>query len=633
VSNAVQVAGQLPPEGDQADQEAPVQWSREQLRAALNAQGLSQSQLAARLGIAQPQVAKWLSGARPIPPTHRARLAEVLDQLGAAVEVLDGQRLRELRTYLGWTPQHLAVLARGQNLPVSREAIGRWERGQRPVPARLREPLREVLLAGIGRRPLRQVLASPAAVEAGLTQAELARRLQVGAPRLNAWVQESKPMPLEVAARVGRVLVEVDADAAARLRTDVERLVELIAAGEPHGLTWHDVQRGLAAGRRRGHTGASTRDERALARAVIERRIHRRATAVPDRSGQRHVTSERWHAGPHPDTVASAWTARHLITRREAAGVSQSRLAREIGVTFGTVSKWERGERVISLNYDQVLEEALQRLQREHEQRPDPLTAVSTRLRQVLDDQPGLTQPQLFVSAGYSKRSRLAEMALAQLVDREQAHLRPTPDAGSGTGWHEGVHPGPAPARVPESMEGQVLRAQRTARQLTQQELAEQLGLTQGAVGLWERGAVPPLRVGEVLDLLEQIAPVDRLTGEELRRRRQQLGLRQQDLADRLGLSQVAITRWERVGVPVPRTNEVLAVLAAAPAPLPPAPPRLPGPALAAWRRAHEMRQRDLAELLSVRPSTLAAWETRRVPEGRVDEVLAVLDRHDPADA
>jgi len=57
-----------------------------------------------------------------------------------------------------------------------------------------------------------------------------------------------------------------------------------------------------------------------------------------------------------------------LRKRREALGLSQIELARQLGVDNGTVSRWERGE----LNCHPLLSLALEAIER----RQDPTTAT-----------------------------------------------------------------------------------------------------------------------------------------------------------------------------------------------------------------------------------------------------------------
>lgn len=50
------------------------------------------------------------------------------------------------------------------------------------------------------------------------------------------------------------------------------------------------------------------------------------------------------------------------------------------------------------------------------------------------------------------------------------------------------------------------------------------------------------------------------MTSEELRRRREALGLTQRALAERLGVREETVNRWERGRVPIPRTVDLALV-------------------------------------------------------------------------
>ncbi len=98
------------------------------------------------------------------------------------------------------------------------------------------------------------------------------------------------------------------------------------------------------------------------------------------------------------------------------------------------------------------------------------------------------------------------------------------------------------------------LRERRTALGLSQQALADILGVKRQAVHKWERGEPPQTAGGlelamEVLErqaaLGEAVEGIDVPTAEALREARDRLGMTQTQLADRLGVTQATVSRWE----------------------------------------------------------------------------------------
>jgi transcriptional regulator with XRE-family HTH domain len=114
--------------------------------------------------------------------------------------------------------------------------------------------------------------------------------------------------------------------------------------------------------------------------------------------------------------------------------------------------------------------------------------------------------------------------------------------------------------------------------------------------------------------------------GDQLRKRRMDLGLSQRQFARQLGVNRTSIEHWERNEVEptrwmVPKIREFLGQ--------PPSPPpTLFGERLTAYRRGLGLSQEALARMLGVHKTTVVRWETgRRHPlrslQGRIDALIS----------
>jgi transcriptional regulator with XRE-family HTH domain len=202
--------------------------------------------------------------------------------------------------------------------------------------------------------------------------------------------------------------------------------------------------------------------------------------------------------------------------------------------------------------------------------RPDPRAQARTQVLAAATATPGATRRQILVEAGYGRANPTALQALEDLVATGELHLRSTPSRAGGS--HLGVHPGPASQDAqPTALPGEELRRGRLAVSLKQHELAALVGVTQTAVGQWERSTVPAYRTGDVLKALAtasipEIMALPAITAQQLRRARQEAGISQEALGEALGVTGPAVSRWERVGVPRNRETAVNLALSGAPA-------------------------------------------------------------------
>ncbi|WP_197719985.1 MULTISPECIES: helix-turn-helix transcriptional regulator [Pseudonocardia] len=150
-----------------------------------------------------------------------------------------------------------------------------------------------------------------------------------------------------------------------------------------------------------------------------------------------------------------------------------------------------------------------------------------------------------------------------------------------------------------------------------------------------------PARVRTLEHTVEYSPPVTDWTGPEIRRRRKNHGLTQQQVADTLGVSLGSISKWEGVDRPrISDTNsaklaELLPDDGTGEALEPVVKPQPAGPFRTAveWspaeiirrRQRHDLTQRQLAEALGVSLRTVTGWEAEgRPPSGRH---LAALQR------
>jgi len=110
-----------------------------------------------------------------------------------------------------------------------------------------------------------------------------------------------------------------------------------------------------------------------------------------------------------------------------------------------------------------------------------------------------------------------------------------------------------------EEISGRFIREQRRALGLYQRELAEKMGVNVTTLRLWERDKEKPNfeNFNKLLDLFRQHRRqikdniVKEMTGEYIKKQRLSLGLMQQDIAGRLGMTKESISCWERnVSIP-----------------------------------------------------------------------------------
>jgi transcriptional regulator with XRE-family HTH domain len=123
------------------------------------------------------------------------------------------------------------------------------------------------------------------------------------------------------------------------------------------------------------------------------------------------------------------------------------------------------------------------------------------------------------------------------------------------------VSPKKRPAKPPRTL-GERLRAWRLERGLEQRDVAAMLGVRPATVGRWERDQRRPAIkfMAGVLALLGPDSSATQKTfPERLRAARQLLGLTQERLAEKLGVDRGAVGGWER-GVRLPAAERLAAI-------------------------------------------------------------------------
>ncbi len=177
--------------------------------------------------------------------------------------------------------------------------------------------------------------------------------------------------------------------------------------------------------------------------------------------------------------------------------------------------------------------------------------------RQALDATSALKSGDLSkavrLAAKAAKTAKTAEDGLLPLLNEAM-------QAGIALGQASGKSEAPPPealgflrflAAAPVAAEG--FRTLRESLGISQAEIAEMCGVSRAAVSDWERGkaSLPPAAVHALLGLtmarLGRAEPAP-LLGSDIARIRKALRMRQTDLAAALGVSEIAVRKWEQRG-------------------------------------------------------------------------------------
>jgi transcriptional regulator with XRE-family HTH domain len=328
------------------DAEPVPSMSKDELRALRTRAGYLCRQVGDLVGVSQGAITSYESGRHPIPPPRAAELRKALENLPAAEDPRQRARRLVLDAIDGrpgitrWTlVRALAPAVSSERLV--RDAVAHLLR-QRQLELRTRSghqgrPCRGLYLrsqgGGLGTAPaLSGSELRRQRRRTGLTLDVVAARAGVTARRIMRWEAGGKrPVnPLFVAALRAALV-------------DPPPARDLAAAALPAVLAAVEREPGVARGRLRpifDRNGGREALELALARGLVheERRLFR------DRRG--HPRFRRGlYLGPAsgaPTAATLELSAQQLAGARQAAGLSQSELARRLGVTQTIVNRWER---------------------------------------------------------------------------------------------------------------------------------------------------------------------------------------------------------------------------------------------------------------------------------------------------
>ncbi len=309
-------------------------------------------------------------------------------------------------------------------------------------------------------------------------------------------------------------------------------------------------------------------------RAELTRQVHDllemqgQAMAAPpeeekEPEGEEPVTEEE------PEVLD--FSPEELKKLRERLDLSQQELAELIEVSPITISSWETGkssprqasrERIEAVG-SMDSEEVDEALGREHVPTEIPPAEMKS-IRERLD----LTQAELAELLGISKGG-ITSWETGRSVPSRENRLALLELSGTS---REEVDERLGREHMPAEMPPAEMKSIRERLDLTQTELAELLGVSKGAVTLWETGKSVPSRENR-LALLELSGrsreEVDERLGREtpplagpevspddIRTFREELGLTQAEMAERLGVSANTISGWE-VGRTAPRPSNL----------------------------------------------------------------------------
>jgi transcriptional regulator with XRE-family HTH domain len=337
---------------------------------------MSQRSLARALGVAPSAIGKWEKGTVP-SPTCVPPLARWLGLTEEAVYDLAGpDRVRRDTTS---DPRRMTPMARrrvhlrlsqsqiARRVPVSVATYSRWESGVRLPPPEMLSHLARALdmdaaaldaswpdrgreARRVGRLPgLDRVLS-----ERGLSAEDVAKALDVDGGLARAWTQGKRALPEGAARAIEQRLGLCILDHLPQLRRRTPPPIQ------PEGSPLARVRR--ASGLSQAQLGALV----AVSGSTIS--VWERSGHVPPRVLRpltRVLRCSRQDLGgdaTHP-SLSNAWHQKPLAARlrelRIFEGLSQAALARCVGVTSGTVRRWEAGMTTPSPQRLQRLEAAL----------------------------------------------------------------------------------------------------------------------------------------------------------------------------------------------------------------------------------------------------------------------------------
>lgn len=618
--------------------EADVPFAARLLRAERERVDLTQAELGERLYVTQKKVSQWECGELAIPSEEWVRVREVLTGIGPRrpQQPVTAQELKRGRERLRWTQARLA-----SKLPVGTSQVGAWEAGLRPVPRKHCRRIREVLRLTEPTLPVerdRVAEALPlvlAVIDAeagcGIGRQEVVRRVDAPEPHIRGAILRALeqhrihegPVKHKRADGVLRYLRGLF-PGPAREELHVDRVGPLIVEA-------------IAAvrnspGRTRRAIAASLphdrqRAEEAIDRAITEGALHSREVINRTRGGAPTVLGLYVDAAP----LATPLAGEKLRKARELLVIGQAELADQLGVRPALLRRWERSEAPAA--WRDAIETALGRPYADADARKADAQRrvrkaradLRPRILEAVRAQPGI--PRWGGLPRYLRPIERPQLGpeLDKLIAEGELHERPC-DNGHGAG----LFVGPAPEGWrggPQFAEGE-LRAMRERAGLRQKDLAERIGAGVNSVNAWERGTAlaPVYRRAQLRRTLAEPAPPAPalLPGSELLAERRRVGWSQLELAERIGVTQATVSAWEHGHPPAPACHrDRLRELFAAA----PTAPRISRRELRRFRRDHGLTSGELGELLGVPQAVAVSWQRTGVPPPHAAAVRELLDR------
>jgi transcriptional regulator with XRE-family HTH domain len=483
-------------------------------------------------------------------------------------------------------------------------------------------------LSGAEVRRLRQ--------QAGWSLSELAARVGVTIPTLQAWEVGRRPIP------VGRLILLEGALAEAQAGDSAEkrRLADLedrISVRGPEGVSESELRHSLRRRSAGTHVASPTleRDLALLARRGV---IVRSRVAVDDRLGRPRERAVLIHAKWSPQRQPGhSMTGDALADARHRLGLTQQELALAVGSHQSEINRLEHlHDRELQAHWAKRLRKALGDL----EGRGSRDERIRSHIRATVRNEPGVPKWRLLQVAGHGKD---VVRVFKQLLEAGELRFDLAWDA-QGRRFH-GLYLRDA-AAAPSTMKPGQLRALRERAGWTSTQLAAALGVGHNTVTRWETGArtCPPPMVERIKAALRQAPPEppadrerrelvielaeapggvlrtelpEQLRGAAGRRLIAGL-LAEGKLAESDRLEVIADGRsYRRCALVVPGAQSTTGPLSS-----------MSATELERRRKAAGLSQSGLARELGLSTSAVQRWEARgNVPAGRVADVEAALRR------
>ena len=666
----------------------------EALKAARLKIGLAVEQAAVLAGVSSITWSRWEAGANS-PKMDALRAA--VRTLGCEIGDVLGQPtdLAGWRVHAGMTQSDLIGELRKRQLPIANKSLDRvvsWEQGAE-VPVLFRRALVDILNIPRGQEPW-DMTQRPTIAEwrgrAGITQEQLRKQLGVTHRALHLWETKVSPVPTEMRRRIVDILniprgqepwdPDTDPDSHSSLplvpqRTlrqwREERELTQTQLGDIVGTTATTVGKwereiGPSAKYRRKiaralrippgqepwaasnvHPLQEWREKAELYKSEVARSVGVSGSAIGHWEGGAAVPPKYWEKlrralrippGQEPWATNERMS---LATWRKKRNVNSKELAQLIGTYSQAVSAWEAGGDIPPAYRGKIADvldippgqEPWDDNENVPDKPPPGYRVVGLRKMRRLR---GLTTHQASEQVGVAE-SVWKAWETEQSIPSEKRLLSLTTILGCSIG--DILSP-------PES-----LRDWRRVAGLTQNEVAQKIGVASSLVGDWENKIAPVhprhrRRLAEALGIPRGQEPWDPsepwalenplptcLDGQEqrniliLKQRRAYQNLTQAQVAEQVGAHPASVGLWELGhNVPVKHRARYAEVLGIPPGEEPWPLHSRTSSELKQWRHAAGLTQREVANRLGVAPDTYGNWERgTRVPVWHRQKVAAAL--------